>query len=94
MRKLRYLSVSYPKSRFDERCVSRMNVSLARMNLFASGIFCDHNVPLQIEILLPAFRMLQHFSGVGSTGAQGAGAPPYLKLPYLLASMKFRTASY
>ncbi len=24
------------------------------------------------------------YSGIGSTGAQGAGAPPYLKLPYLL----------
>ncbi len=62
MRKLRYLSVSNPcvAPNLDERCVSLMNVSLARMNLFA--ILCDwlDNVPFQIEALLPACRMLQH----------------------------------
>ena len=69
MRKLRYLSVSYscvaiaPTSPFDERCVSRMKVSLAQMNLFAIDIsksVYNENLQVEILILLPAFRMLQH----------------------------------
>ncbi len=49
------------KSPFDERCVARMNVSLAQMNLFAIDIIYDSESDyLKIEILLPAFRVLKH----------------------------------
>ena len=62
MRKLRYLSMSYSCVAI-QHCVSFAGISLAQMNLLAIHIIYDggdYDYILQVERLLPAFRMLQH----------------------------------